>query len=104
MYFSTALSVLKSAVLHQSVSSSLAVRRRSGVRRRCIRRWAIEPLKSRIVPSTLTVMNTDEAGAGSLRAAIEQPDEPVPRRRQSRLEWGVESLHADGHLGPVLLA
>jgi hypothetical protein len=32
----------------------------------------IERLEGRVVPSTITVMNTDDTGAGSLRAAIEQ--------------------------------
>ena len=35
-------------------------------------RWAIERLEGRVVPSSITVMNTDDSGAGSLRAAIEQ--------------------------------
>ncbi len=37
-----------------------------------MRRWSIERLEGRVVPSTITVMNTDDSGAGSLRAAIEQ--------------------------------
>jgi hypothetical protein len=34
------------------------------------RRLVLEPLEDRTVPSTLTVLNTDDSGAGSLRQAI----------------------------------
>ena len=53
----------------------LAVRRRSGARRRTVRGWSIERLEGRALLSTITVSNTDDAGAGSLRAAIEQANQ-----------------------------
>jgi hypothetical protein len=37
-----------------------------------LRRWEIERLEGRALPSTITVSNTDDAGTGSLRAAIVQ--------------------------------
>ena len=38
------------------------------------RRWNIEPLECRALLSTITVMNTNDAGPGTLRAAITQAD------------------------------
>jgi hypothetical protein len=54
-------------------SGSISVRggSRSGRRRRA---WGFEPLEGRVVPSTITVMNTHDSGPGSLRAAITQAD------------------------------
>jgi predicted outer membrane repeat protein len=52
---------------------SVAVRRSgAGRRRRPGRPWALEPLEGRIAPATITVLNANDSGAGSLRAAIEQ--------------------------------
>src|SRR5262245_2110577 len=39
----------------------------------------IEPLEGRVVPATITVLNANNAGAGSLRAAITQANlDPAP--------------------------
>jgi hypothetical protein len=54
-----------------SGSISVRVGSRSGRRRRA---WGFEPLEDRVVPSTITVMNTNDSGPGSLRAAIAQAD------------------------------
>ena len=36
------------------------------------RAWGFEPLEGRVVPAVITVLNADDSGLGSLRAAIEQ--------------------------------
>ena len=74
LYNVSALSALKSAVLNQPVNCGLAARRQSKGHRRSVRKWAIERLENWVVPSTIMVMNIDDSGAGSLRAAIQQAD------------------------------
>jgi hypothetical protein len=52
-----------------------AAARRGGARpRKPGRAWGLEALEGRVVPATITVMNMNDSGAGSLRAAIEQAD------------------------------
>jgi hypothetical protein len=53
-------------------SQSLERRRDSGGRRQKKSSVTMEPLERRTVPSSITVQNLDDSGAGSLRAAIEQ--------------------------------
>src|SRR5690348_9903749 len=43
-------------------------------RHRPPRAWRIEPLEGRVVPATITVLNTNDSGPDSLRAAIAQAD------------------------------
>ena len=74
LYLGFALSVFKSALSHRCHNSTLSVRQHPGVYRRSIRRLAIERLEGRALLSMITVSNTDDAGAGSLRAAIETAD------------------------------
>src|SRR5262245_49712235 len=51
---------------------SVAARRTGAGRRRPGRAWALEPLAGRGVPATITVLNANDSGSDSLRAAIEQ--------------------------------
>jgi hypothetical protein len=53
-------------------SRIVSITGRAATRRR--RAWGFEPLEGRVVPSTITVMNTHDSGPGSLRAAITQAD------------------------------
>ena len=52
-------------------------RSRSDVRQRPARGWIIERLEGRTLLSTITVTNTNDAGRGTLRAAIAQADVDV---------------------------
>src|SRR5262245_19999116 len=45
-------------------------RHRTSARRGHVRALAFEPLEARAVPATITVLNTDDAGPGSLRDAV----------------------------------
>ncbi len=45
---------------------------RASPRRRLTQAWLVEPLEHRIVPATIQVTSLADAGAGTLRAAIEQ--------------------------------
>ena len=54
-----------------STIRNLRARRAAPARRRPSPRLAVEPLEDRCVPATFTVLNTSDAGTGSLRDAID---------------------------------
>jgi hypothetical protein len=56
------------------VGSRIGSRSRRAATRRRRRVWGIEPLEDRVVPSAITVLNTNDSGPDSLRAAITQAD------------------------------
>jgi Ca2+-binding RTX toxin-like protein len=56
-------------------------------------RLRLEPLESRDVPSTFTVLNTNDAGAGSLRDAVAQAD----------LAGGTNTINFDLGSGPQMI-
>jgi hypothetical protein len=70
-YLTSSLAVFRS-VSHRLLGSALSTRVRAGPRRRPARAWLVEPLEGRVVPATITVTSLADAGAGTLRAAIEQ--------------------------------
>jgi len=59
-----------SSMLNSLSPSSTRARRRASPRQRPTARCRLEYLEDRSLPSTLTVLNTADSGAGSLRAAI----------------------------------
>ncbi len=57
--------------MRRMLGSAFVGRCFSGARRRSALVWSVEPLESRVVPATIRVTSLLNAGAGTLRAAIE---------------------------------
>jgi hypothetical protein len=68
------LGALKFVISREYERCTLTGRRRPAVHRRSVRPCALELLERRSLLSTITVMNLDDTGPGTLRAAIEQAD------------------------------
>ena len=59
-------------VSHQLLGWASADHVRARTRRRPAQAWLVEPLEGRIAPATIVVTSLADAGAGTLRAAIQQ--------------------------------
>jgi hypothetical protein len=74
VFLSSVFTVICSAVRRQYAGATSGVRRRSRANRETAGAWALERLEVRALLATITVLNTHNAGPGSLRAAIGKAD------------------------------